>query len=105
MDSAGLLICGLAVALVATLTVDRMRWSKARPLLVFMSSFFSLVLTIYTQLDDIPAVGPSGHLSSYYGAAKFILHARTMIQDGYDLVCCFLLYFSIRSVLTTMLAQ
>ncbi|KIJ21932.1 hypothetical protein PAXINDRAFT_165267 [Paxillus involutus ATCC 200175] len=64
MDSAGLLICGLAVALVATLTVDRMRWSK---------------------LDDIPAVGPSGHLSSYYGAAKFILHARTMIQDGYDL--------------------
>ncbi|KAF9229083.1 cytochrome P450 [Gyrodon lividus] len=63
MDSAGLLVCGLAVALAATLTVDRMRWSK---------------------LDDIPAVGPSGHLSSYFGAAKFILHARSMIQEGYD---------------------
>ena len=36
------------------------------------------------QLDAIPSVGPSGHLSSYYGAARFILHAKAMIQEGYD---------------------
>ncbi|KAL4070778.1 cytochrome P450 [Scleroderma citrinum] len=35
-------------------------------------------------LDAIPSVGPSGHLSSYYGAARFILHAKSMIQEGYD---------------------
>ncbi|KAF9244527.1 cytochrome P450 [Melanogaster broomeanus] len=65
MVSAGLLLGGLAVALAVSLVaVDRMRWSK---------------------LDDIPAVGPSGHLSSYYGAAKFILHAKSMTQEGYNL--------------------
>ena len=36
------------------------------------------------QLDAIPSVGPSGLLSSYYGAARFILHAKAMIQEGYD---------------------
>ncbi|KIJ65009.1 hypothetical protein HYDPIDRAFT_187429 [Hydnomerulius pinastri MD-312] len=63
MDSAGLLVCGLAVAVVATFAVDRVRWSK---------------------LDAIPVVGPSGHLTSYYGAAKFIRHAKSMLQEGYD---------------------
>ena len=38
------------------------------------------------QLDDIPPVGPSGPILSYYGAIKFILHARSMVQQGYDLV-------------------
>ncbi|KIM67603.1 hypothetical protein SCLCIDRAFT_1111427 [Scleroderma citrinum Foug A] len=37
-----------------------------------------------SKLDAIPSVGPSGHLSSYYGAARFILHAKAMIQEGYD---------------------
>ncbi|KAH7885960.1 cytochrome P450 [Phlebopus sp. FC_14] len=35
------------------------------------------------QLDAIPAVGPSGSLSSYFGAVKFIFHAKNMIQEGY----------------------
>ncbi|KIM70390.1 hypothetical protein SCLCIDRAFT_527554 [Scleroderma citrinum Foug A] len=63
MDSViGLLPSALAV-LAVTVGIDRLRWSK---------------------LDAIPSVGPSGHLSSYYGAARFVLHAKAMIQEGYD---------------------
>lgn len=33
-----------------------------------------------------PAVGPSGRLSSYYGALKFFFNAKEMLQEGYDKV-------------------
>ncbi|KAL5483395.1 hypothetical protein ACEPAI_8626 [Sanghuangporus weigelae] len=33
---------------------------------------------------DVPAVGPSGWLTSYYGALKYILGARPMLQEGYE---------------------
>lgn len=85
MDSAGLLLCGLAVALVTALVIDRIRCpSKA-------CSFLIVALLVlhdqpFVQLDDIPSVGPSSPLLSYYGAAKFVLHARSMVQQGYDLV-------------------
>ncbi|KAG6336144.1 hypothetical protein ID866_2954 [Astraeus odoratus] len=62
MDGVRLLTCTLTV-LAVTVAIDRLRWSK---------------------LDAIPTVGPSGHLSSYYGVAKFILHAKSMIQEGYE---------------------
>lgn len=86
MNSAGLLLYGLAVALVAAVLIDRIRWpSKARSTLVVV------ILTLhdrpFVQLNDIPSVGPSGPLLSYYGAARFVLHARSMVQQGYDLVC------------------
>lgn len=63
MDPLGLFVCALVSALVFTLSIDRLRWSK---------------------LDAIPAVGPSGHLTSYFGAAKFIICAKAMMQQGYD---------------------
>lgn len=85
MDSASLLLYGLAVSLVAAIVIERIRWpSKACPTLIVA------ILTPhdqpFVQLDGIPSVGPSGPLLSYYGAAKFILHARSMVQQGYDLV-------------------
>ncbi|KAI9461746.1 cytochrome P450 [Boletus coccyginus] len=86
MDSASLLQYGLAVTLVIAIIIDRVRWpSKACPTLVVV---VVVVLTFHDQplqLNDIPSVGPSGPLLSYYGAAKFILHARSMVQQGYDL--------------------
>jgi len=65
MDCAGFLLCGLAVPLLAALVIDRIRWPS--------------------KLNDIPCVGPSGPILSYYGAAKFVHHARSMVQEGYDL--------------------
>ncbi|KAG8219655.1 cytochrome P450 [Butyriboletus roseoflavus] len=84
MDSAGLLLCGLAVALVTALVIDRIRWpSKACSFLIL--AILALHDRPFMQLDDIPSVGPSGPLLSYYGAAKFVLHAKSMVQQGYDL--------------------
>ncbi|KAH0838159.1 cytochrome P450 [Lanmaoa asiatica] len=84
MNSAGLLLCGLAVALVSAVIIDRIRWpSKACSSLVV--AMLSLHDQPFVQLDDIPSVGPSSPFLSYYGAAKFVLHARSMVQQGYDL--------------------
>lgn len=47
---------------------------------------FSRLTRSFLQLNDIPSVGPSGPILSYYGAAKFVHHARSMVQEGYDLV-------------------
>lgn len=63
MDGITLSACALAVALAIVVGIDRTRWSK---------------------LDYIPSVGPSGHLTSYYGAIRFILHAKHMIRKGYE---------------------
>ncbi|KAG0704373.1 cytochrome P450 [Suillus ampliporus] len=66
MNSAtSLLVYGLAVA-VALLFVfiyDRRRFS---------------------ELDAIPALGPSGALSSWFGAVRFISDAPAMVQEGYQ---------------------
>lgn len=34
----------------------------------------------------VPAIGPSGALTSYYGAVKYVLQAKEMLQEGYDKV-------------------
>ncbi|KAK7061428.1 cytochrome P450 [Favolaschia claudopus] len=36
-----------------------------------------------SPLDCIPAIGPSGTLSSYIGAYKFLVHGKEMIDEGY----------------------
>ena len=85
MDSPSLLLYGLALALVAAILIDRIRRpSKACPALIVAMLTFHDQPSL--QLNHIPAVGPSGPLLSYYGAAQFILHARSMVQQGYDLV-------------------
>lgn len=87
MDSTSLLQYGLAVTLVIAIIIDRVRWpSKACPTLIVVVVVLTFHDQPFVQLNDIPSVGPSGHLLSYYGAAKFILHARSMVQQGYDLV-------------------
>lgn len=63
MDGIALPVSALVVALAIVAGIDRMRWSK---------------------LDYIPSVGPSGRFTSYYGAVKFIMHAKHMIQEGYE---------------------
>jgi hypothetical protein len=35
------------------------------------------------KLDAIPTVGPSGLLSSYWGALKFFVYARDIVEEGY----------------------
>lgn len=85
MDSASLLLCGFALALLPAFLIDRVRrTSKACPTLI--TFMLALHDQPFVQLDDIPAVGPSGLFLSYYGAAKFILNARSMVQQGYDQV-------------------
>ncbi|KAG2154646.1 cytochrome P450 [Suillus clintonianus] len=65
MDSAGLFVYGLAVAVALLLVIiyDRCRFS---------------------ELDAIPAIGPSGALTSWLGAFRFIKHAPAMVQEGYQ---------------------
>ncbi|KAM6503737.1 Cytochrome P450 [Amanita muscaria] len=41
-------------------------------------------MVIILQLRSIPTVGPSGTLSSYIGAVRFLLHGREMLQEGYN---------------------
>ncbi|KIL63125.1 hypothetical protein M378DRAFT_164814 [Amanita muscaria Koide BX008] len=36
------------------------------------------------KLRSIPAVGPSGTLTSYIGAIRFLRHSQEMVQEGYD---------------------
>ncbi|KAF8897197.1 cytochrome P450 [Infundibulicybe gibba] len=40
-----------------------------------------------SKLRAIPAVGPTGMLSSYPGAFRFLREAREMVQEGYDQYC------------------
>ncbi|KAG1749804.1 cytochrome P450 [Suillus paluster] len=65
MDSDSLPVYGLAVAVVLLLIFiyDRCRFS---------------------ELNSIPALGPSGALSSWFGAVRFILDAPAMVQEGYQ---------------------
>lgn len=43
-------------------------------------------LTSDVQLPDIPAIGPSAPLLSYYGVFKCLSNCREMLQEGYDRV-------------------
>ncbi|KAI5118158.1 hypothetical protein M0805_005780 [Coniferiporia weirii] len=47
--------------------------------------FYSALQYLNARKRDIavPAVGPSGRLSSYYGAIKFLIGARAMLEEGY----------------------
>lgn len=65
MDSHGLLVYGLyiVVALLLLFIYDRYRFS---------------------ELSAIPAIGPSGAISSWLGAVRFIKDASTMVQEGYQ---------------------
>ncbi|KIL65513.1 hypothetical protein M378DRAFT_530989 [Amanita muscaria Koide BX008] len=38
------------------------------------------------KLRSIPAVGPSGTLTSYIGAIQFLFHSQEMVQEGYNKV-------------------
>ncbi|KAK0494784.1 cytochrome P450 [Armillaria luteobubalina] len=38
----------------------------------------------FTKLKSIPSVGPSGFLSSWLGAYRFMFHGREIIQEGYS---------------------
>ncbi len=44
------------------------------------------LLIIHCQLKSIPTVGPSGFLSSWMGAFRFMFHGREIIQEGYSKV-------------------
>ncbi|KAK7460913.1 hypothetical protein VKT23_008841 [Stygiomarasmius scandens] len=51
--------------------------------LFLLSKIARAQLTRY-KLSHIPTVGPDGFLSSFYGGYQFVLHARDIIQEGYD---------------------
>ncbi|EGO05393.1 hypothetical protein SERLA73DRAFT_174534 [Serpula lacrymans var. lacrymans S7.3] len=56
------------------------------PYAVFTALFLSVAVTKYLKrpnLDSIPTVGPGGVLTSYWGAFKWLLHGREMLQEGY----------------------
>ncbi|KAJ7036533.1 cytochrome P450 [Mycena alexandri] len=36
------------------------------------------------KLDSVPVVGPSGSISSYIGAFRYVFHAKEMFQEGYE---------------------
>ncbi|KAM6495657.1 Cytochrome P450 [Amanita muscaria] len=38
----------------------------------------------HQKLRSIPTVGPSGFLTSYIGAFRFLRHAKEVVQEGYD---------------------
>jgi hypothetical protein len=46
------------------------------------------------QLDEIPTVGPSGRLTSYIGAIRYLVDANNMLKEGYCKVwlLCFLVF-------------
>ncbi|EGN93634.1 hypothetical protein SERLA73DRAFT_189361 [Serpula lacrymans var. lacrymans S7.3] len=50
------------------------------------SAFLAVAISKYLNrpnVDAIPTIGPSGILSSYLGAWRFLFHAHDMIQEGY----------------------
>ncbi|EIW86892.1 cytochrome P450 [Coniophora puteana RWD-64-598 SS2] len=65
MDSAGLTAHGLAIFL-------------------GLCTLYCVERLGNAELSSIPTVGPRGYFSSYYGAVRFIGHAREMIQEGYE---------------------
>ncbi|KAJ7498063.1 cytochrome P450 [Mycena galericulata] len=36
------------------------------------------------ELDFLPTIGPSGSISSYLGAFRYVFHAKEMFQEGYE---------------------
>ncbi|KAM6503673.1 Cytochrome P450 [Amanita muscaria] len=40
--------------------------------------------SLIVQLRSIPTIGPSGPLTSYIGAMRFLFHSQEMVQEGYD---------------------
>lgn len=63
-----------------------LRNAHARVDLVNRLRFHSTQTNICFKLRSIPTVGPSGVLSSYIGAFKYIFNARDSLQEGYDKV-------------------
>lgn len=61
-----------------------------------VSNNFVLLLLLQTTKIlqiSVPAVGPSGRFTSYYGAIKFLFSARAMLREGYTKVCAVLSNF------------
>ncbi|KAJ7937373.1 cytochrome P450 [Mycena leptocephala] len=48
-----------------------------------MGAYVLRTLFSRSKLDSIPAIGPSGILSSYVGAYRYLLYGNDMIQEGY----------------------
>ncbi|KAJ7215153.1 cytochrome P450 [Mycena rebaudengoi] len=46
--------------------------------------YFSRSLLSRRQVDPVPAIGPSGTISSFWGAVRFFSQGTSMIQEGYD---------------------
>ncbi|KAK0212481.1 cytochrome P450 [Desarmillaria ectypa] len=42
---------------------------------------------MFVKLKSIPTIGPSGFVSSWLGAFKFMFHGREIIQEGYSKYC------------------
>ncbi|KAJ7588114.1 hypothetical protein C8J56DRAFT_785980 [Mycena floridula] len=58
--------------------------------LIFLIALFALVAKriiayrrLTSRLRNIPVVGYSGPVSSYYSAFRYIKHARDIVQEGY----------------------
>ncbi|KAK7462853.1 hypothetical protein VKT23_007429 [Stygiomarasmius scandens] len=51
--------------------------------LILLVNFFNAYRRA-RRLDAIPAIGPSGMLTSYFGAFRLFREGRAMIQEGYD---------------------
>ncbi|KAJ6510168.1 cytochrome P450 [Mycena vitilis] len=49
-----------------------------------MGAYLLTTILRAPKLDSIPAIGPSGALSSYVGAFRYLLHGKDMIQEGYE---------------------
>ena len=79
-----------ALAVVVSLYCVSFIWTKVanhRRVRVIHSLAQSHGLNIcLPQLSAIPAVGPSGILTSYIGALRFIKNGKEMVQKGYDKV-------------------
>jgi hypothetical protein len=61
--------------------VLRTLFSRSKVILELSLSLFNS--NVPQQLDSIPAIGPSGILSSYVGAYRYLLYGNDMIQEGY----------------------
>ncbi|KAJ6457419.1 cytochrome P450 [Mycena vitilis] len=49
-------------------------------------TLYLLIRNVYSgpNLDFIPAVGSSSSISSYFGAFRYVFHAKEMFQEGYE---------------------